>query len=164
MKTLYIVRHAKSSWSHADLTDFERPLNARGHADAPRMGSTLNNLGAKPTIIRTSAANRAVTTARLLAGALQFPVEAIDVDASMYGAGPVEIIALIRELPDTATEVMFVGHNPTMHILAHRLAGFQGDNIPTCGVVCVDFDVEHWKDAAAEQGVLRYFEYPKKNH
>ncbi len=161
MKTLYIVRHAKSSWDHEGLTDFERPLNKRGRSDAPLMGTVLKERGAQPAVIRTSAANRAMTTARLLSEALDFALERIEVDAGMYGAGPNEILTIIRQLPDEAREVMLVGHNPTMLMVAHRLGGFLGDNLPTCGIICIDFDAERWDETIGEQGVIRYYEYPK---
>jgi phosphohistidine phosphatase len=161
MKTLYIVRHAKSSWDHEGLTDFERPLNKRGRNDAPLMGTVLKERGAQPAVIRTSAANRAATTARLLAEALDFPLERIEVDAGMYGAGPNDILQSIQQLPADAHEAMLVGHNPTMLMIAHRLGGFLGDNLPTCAIVCIDFYASSWNEAAATQGRIRYYEYPK---
>jgi phosphohistidine phosphatase len=162
MKTLYIVRHAKSSWDHDGLTDFERPLNKRGQNDAPMMGTVLREREAQPSIIRTSAANRAITTARLLAEALDFPLDKIEVDAGMYGAGTLEIVAIVQSLPDEAKEVMLVGHNPTIHLVAQRFAGFDGGNVPTCGIFCIDFDVSSWMETASAEGRLRYYEYPKK--
>ncbi|MFZ1731881.1 MAG: histidine phosphatase family protein [Bacteroidota bacterium] len=163
MKTLYIVRHAKSDWGHEGLTDFERPLNSRGQSDAPRMGAILKDFQAAPKLIRASAANRAITTARLLASALDYPLESIQVDSGMYGAGLQEIVSIIRNLPEDAHEVMLVGHNPTMQMTAQALGGFHGENLPTCGIFCIDFAVDNWGEAAASQGTIRYFEYPKKH-
>ncbi|MBE0643633.1 MAG: histidine phosphatase family protein [Bacteroidetes bacterium] len=164
MKTLYIVRHAKSSWDHAGLTDFERPLNTRGQHDAPMMGTVLKDLGARPELIRCSAANRALTTARFLAESLAYPPESIDIDASLYGAGPLEILSVVHNLPEDVQEVMLVGHNPTMHMVANRMGGFQADNLPTCGIVCIDFNVESWEEVTVSPGTIRYYEYPKKQH
>lgn len=163
MKTLYIARHAKSSWDHEGATDFERPLNKRGHKDAPRMGAVLCGLGARPGLIRSSAALRAITTARYYADALEYPAEKIAVDAGMYGAGPIELIDIVVSFPDDVGEAMIVGHNPTMHMLAYRLAGFEAENLPTGGVVCVDLDVDTWKGVREARGRVRYFEYPKKH-
>jgi phosphohistidine phosphatase len=162
MKTLYIVRHAKSSWDHDGLSDFERPLNQRGHKDAPMMGTRLKHRQAVPAVIRASAANRAITTARLIAEELGYPLDRIEVDAGMYGAGPSDILAIVRELPENAEEAMLVGHNPTMQILAHRLGGFTGDNLPTCGICCIDIEAASWQEAASSTGRIRYYEYPKK--
>lgn len=163
MKTLYIARHAKSSWDHEGVSDFARPLNDRGHRDAPRMGIVLLGHGARPQLIRSSAAERAVTTARYLAEALDYPVEDIVIDREMYGAGPIELVDMIGGFPDTVDEAMLVGHNPTMHMLAYRLANFDAENLPTCGVVCVDLDAETWSAIRDVRGSIRYFEYPKKH-
>ncbi|MBN1448727.1 MAG: histidine phosphatase family protein [Bacteroidetes bacterium] len=163
MKTLYIVRHAKSSWKHETLTDFERPLNKRGRADAPLMGEILHTRGADVRIIRSSPANRALTTARLIAEGLDFPVENIETDERMYGAGDQQLLAMVRLFPDTTDEAMLVGHNPGMHFLAERLAGFTEDNLPTGAVVCVDFNVSSWSAVAPGMGSIRYVEYPKKH-
>jgi len=163
MKTLYIARHAKSSWKHGHLTDFERPLNKRGHSDAPMMGGILRERGANIRIIRSSPANRALTTARMIAEELGYPAENIETDERMYGAGSRELAAIVQMLPDDVDEAMVVGHNPAMMMLAEDLAGFDEDNLPTCGVVCVDFNVTSWRDALPGAGVIRYYEYPKKH-
>lgn len=163
MKTLYIARHAKSSWDHEGITDFERPLNTRGHKDAPRMGAVLHGLGARPGLIRSSAAERAITTARYYAEALGYRSEDIVVDAGMYGAGPIELIDMVATFPDEVGEAMIVGHNPTMHMLAYRLAGFEATNLPTAAVVCIDFEMNTWGSIRDTRGQVRYFEYPKKN-
>ena len=163
MKTLYITRHAKSSWKHAHITDFERPLNKRGHHDAPMMGGILRASGADIRIIRSSPANRAMTTARMIAEELGFPAENIETDERMYGAESRELAAIVQELPDSVDEVMIIGHNPGMMMLAERLAGFDEDNLPTCGIVCVDFDVKSWRDVGPGTGKIRYFEFPKRH-
>jgi phosphohistidine phosphatase len=163
VKTLYIVRHAKSSWDHDGISDFERPLNKRGHHDAPMMGAVLVGHGARPHLIRSSAAERAIHTARLLAGALSCSEEDIVADEGMYGAGPLELVDVIAGFPEDAREAMVVGHNPTMFMLAYRLGGFDAENLPTCGIVCIDFEMESWKDVRNVRGRIRYFEYPKKH-
>jgi phosphohistidine phosphatase len=162
MKTLYIVRHAKSSWSQDGITDFERPLNNRGLHDAPIMGSRLKQRKAAPAVIRSSAAMRAITTARLLAEVLEFPLENIEIDEGMYAAGSQDIYRIVRQLPQEAHAAMLVGHNPTMHMVANRLGGFSADNLPTCGICCIDFEVATWEEVLSAQGNLRYYEYPKK--
>ena len=163
MKTLYITRHAKSSWKHEHLTDFERPLNKRGHHDAPMMGAILREHGADIRIIRSSPANRALTTARMIAAELGYPAENIETDERMYGAGSRELTAIVQMLPDSIDEAMIVGHNPTMMMLAEDLAGFDEDNLPTCGIVCADFDVKSWREVLPGKGEIRYFEFPKKH-
>lgn len=161
MKTLYITRHAKSSWKDEHITDFERPLNKRGRHDAPLMGEILRERDADVRVIRSSPANRALVTARMIAEELGYPVENIETDERMYGAGSRELTVIVQMLPDSVDEAMVVGHNPAMMMLAGDLAGFDEDNLPTCGIVCVDFDVTSWRDVCPGEGVIRYFEYPK---
>jgi phosphohistidine phosphatase len=163
MKTLFVVRHAKSDWSHEGLSDFERPLNKRGRHDAPLMGSVLGERGAKPALIRASAATRAITTARLLAESLSISPDEVVADTAMYGAGPLELLDVVAGFDDDITEAMLVGHNPTMHMLAYRLCGFDEDNLPTCGIVCIDLEMDSWADVHGIRGKLRYYEYPKKH-
>lgn len=163
MKTLYLIRHAKSSWDHEGLTDFERPLNKRGEGDAPLMGGVLRGHGARPELIRSSAALRAITTAEQLAEVLSFPLDKIVVDEGMYGAAANDLLKIVRSFPDTVQEAMLVGHNPTMHILAERIAAFDEDNLPTCGAICIDFMVETWQEVSDTVGKIRYYEYPKKH-
>lgn len=127
------------------------------------MGRVLEELGARPAIIRASAAVRAITTARLIAEALSLAPDEVVADSAMYGAGPLELLDLVAAFSDEAGEAMLVGHNPTMHMLAYRLCGFEEDNLPTCGIVCVDFEMPSWADIHAVRGKLRYFEYPKKH-
>lgn len=163
MKTLYVVRHAKSSWDHEGITDFERPLNRRGRNDAPLMGRVLEELAAQPALIRASAAVRAITTARLIAEAMSLAPDEVVADSAMYGAGPLELLDMVSGFPDDVREAMLIGHNPTMHMLAYRLCGFEEDNLPTCGIVCIDFDMPTWADVHAVRGKLRYYEFPKKH-
>ncbi|MCB2203960.1 histidine phosphatase family protein [bacterium] len=163
MKTLFIVRHAKSSWKQEFLTDFERPLNKRGHRDAPVMAAVLKERGVKPDYIRCSPANRALTTARLLAEGLGYDLDHIETDEHMYGAGDRQLKTIVQQLPDSAETAMIVGHNPGMMMLANRLAGFEEDNLPTCGIVCVRFEAETWSAVDDREGTIEYFEYPKKH-
>lgn len=163
MKTLYIVRHAKSSWKHDNLTDFERPLNKRGHGDAPMMGRILADLGTTIGLLRSSPANRALTTARMLAEELQFPLDSIETDEHMYGAGHKQLFEIVAGFPDDVSDAMIVGHNPGSQYLAEFLTDFNEENLPTCGIVCIDFDVEYWKDILPGSGSLQFFEYPRRH-
>jgi phosphohistidine phosphatase len=161
MKTLYIVRHAKSSWKHDALTDFERPLNKRGHGDAPIMGGVLRERGAVVGLLRSSPANRALTTARMLAEALGFPLHNIDTDERMYGASDKQLLDIVRLFPDSIDNAMIVGHNPGSSMLAAMLGQFHESNLPTCGVVCIDFDLASWSGIQPGSGTTRYFEFPR---
>ena len=163
MKRLYLVRHAKSSWDDPDLSDIDRPLNKRGKKDAPIMGERLKNEHkAKPDLIISSPAKRAIRTARVIAKELGYPKEKIEIKDSLYASGVTAMLNVIHYLDDSLDEVMLFGHNPDLTSLANYLSNQQVDNIPTCGVFCVDFDVQSWQDVKEGNGIFKFFDYPKK--
>ena len=100
MKTIYLARHAKSSWDYPELDDFERPLNDRGRRDAPFMGSMLKKLKIKPDAIVSSPATRAATTARIFANQLSYPLEHIYYNEILYGADQTELCELIKTVQE----------------------------------------------------------------
>ena len=114
MKTLYLLRHAKSSWSFDELSDQERPLNDRGRDDAPVMGQALAKRRICPDLIVSSPAVRAMSTAVLVAREMQYPHEKIAVESGIYGADVDDLLTIIKDLPDTANSVLLVGHIPTI--------------------------------------------------
>ena len=163
MKTLYLVRHAKSSWNNANLSDHDRPLNGRGERDAPLMGKRLRRRKPQPTIIIASSAVRAETTATLLAEAIGYPTSELKIDARLYGAEPNDVVSIIRELDNAIDCAMLVGHNPTFTDLINTLGGCEIDNVPTCGMAVLTFPIENWAKISQVQGELLDFEYPKKD-
>ncbi len=164
MKSLLLCRHAKSSWSDTTLADIDRPLNKRGKRDAPLMGARLAMLGVKPDAIVSSPARRAYKTARHLAGTLGFPRKMILVINEIYGASPDILLAIIRAFDNQAAQVVMIGHNSEITVLANKLGGLGIDNVPTCGVVALDFAVRSWRDVAKGRGGRTFFEYPRKVH
>lgn len=148
MKTLLLVRHAKSSWGDPSLPDRERPLNERGKRDAPRMGKRLAELGVKPDVILSSPARRAFKTARILAGELGYKREDIRVDTRLYAAQPEVLLHVIRELCVGKKCVMLVGHNPELTETAHRYSAAI-THLPTCAVAEFAFAAGSWADALA---------------
>lgn len=162
MKKLVLLRHAKSDWNNVELSDFERPLNERGKQDAPEMGQRLaKKRDFKLDLIVTSPAKRALTTAKIIAEKLDFPEKKIVKEKSIYGAGVSEMLSLISKFDNAFQTVMLIGHNPTFTSLAYYLTHSPVDNIPTCGVFCIDFDVEKWQDVVESGGKLDFFDYPK---
>jgi phosphohistidine phosphatase len=161
MKQLFICRHAKSSWKHPELTDFDRPLNSRGKEDAPRMGNILADKGITPNLILTSPANRAKTTALTMADALNFPLEAIQENAGIYLADTGTLIKILGNLPADINSFMIFGHNPGFTDLANLLGDFYIDNMPTCSIVALQFDMDDWSKLKSVKGELMFFEYPK---
>lgn len=164
MKRLILIRHAKSSWGDPDLADRERPLNDRGKRDAPMMGRRLKQEHqANPDLILSSPAKRALKTARIIAAVIGYPGEKIEIKDSLYASGVHAMLDVIHYLDDALEEVMLFGHNPDITSLANALSDHQIENIPTCGVLRVDFEIKSWKEVAPGRGVIKFFDYPKKH-
>jgi phosphohistidine phosphatase len=163
MKTLYLVRHAKSSWKYPKLDDFERPLNKRGRKNAPFMGRLLQELNVAPDLVISSPANRAAMTARIIAAALDYPLEDIRYNETIYEFGEMALIDVVKKIDDAVNQAMVVGHNPATNGLANYIGDQPVGNIPTCGVFCVELDVSSWENIKAHCGTVKFFEYPKKH-
>jgi phosphohistidine phosphatase len=160
MKVLILVRHAKSSWADAGLADRDRPLNARGKRDAPWIGDFLKRQELVPDVILTSPAVRAEKTARKLAAAMGFDKRRIEVREEIYEAGTDQLRQLVAGLDPAVSRASLVGHNPVLTDFANELTGATIDNIPTAGIVAVEFDAEDWSRAG--QGRLLLFASPPK--
>lgn len=161
MKTLVLVRHAKSSWKDASLPDRDRPLNSRGKRDAPKMGRWLADLVGTPDLIVSSPATRAMATARVIAVAVGYPGDGIQEDERIYEAGPAEILEAIRGLDDRHDRVFLIGHNPGFTDLVNALTKPSIDNVPTCGVVVLGVATERWADVSRTTVRRAAFATPK---
>lgn len=163
MKTLYIIRHAKSSWEDPEKDDFDRPLNDRGKRDAPRMGKRLKEKGITPALMLTSPAKRALSTARRIGKVLKYSKDNIKTDKKLYHADEETILSVVRDLKDKHDVVMVFGHNPglTDFINSFQTGELDIDNLPTCGIVAFELDIPSWKDAAWGKGKISFFDYPK---
>jgi phosphohistidine phosphatase len=144
MKSVLVLRHAKSSWKHPDLTDHERPLNKRGKSDAPRMGRLLKREHLVPDIIISSTAMRARATAEVVAKASSYDGEIV-LDKSLYAAGPEAYLGVIHALSDEYVRVLIVGHNPGLEELVELLTG-EIHLMPTCSLAHVKFRVNKWSE------------------
>jgi phosphohistidine phosphatase len=144
MKTLLILRHAKSSWDNMQLTDYERPLNNRGKRDAPRMGKLLREQDLMPDLIITSSAERALTTAEAVALASDYEQE-IKHTRSFYHADPEPYIEALQQLDDSYERVMVVGHNPGIEELLEELTGLW-ERMPTAALAHVTLPIAHWHE------------------
>jgi len=149
MKTLFLVRHAKSSRDDPTLPDKERPLNDRGRRDAPRMGERLAKRDVKPDLILSSPAVRALATAEIVAKRLDYAIKDIVVDERLYGADPDDLLDVIHELGEKPKRVMLFGHNPEFAELAHRLSSEITD-LPTCAVAEFRFDIKSWSNVGKQ--------------
>src|SRR4030095_2808978 len=162
MRSLYLVRHAKSSWAHPELADRDRPLNDRGKTDALKMGRLLAERNDIPEHLVSSPAKRAYSTAKRIAGELGYNVKHIEKNDLLYLADADEFFKVISEIPKKIEKLMLFSHNYGITYFANYISGSNIENIPTCGIVRVDFEAGSWKDIEKQKGKLIYFEYPKK--
>jgi phosphohistidine phosphatase len=164
MKSLFIVRHAKSSWDYPHLRDFERPLNDRGRKNAPEMGKRLKKRSVKPQLIVSSPANRALSTAQLIAQELDYPFADIVKEPNLYHASSRTISKIVSTQPDHIRSLMIFGHNPGLTDFANDLLNHERiDNVPTSGVVAFNLPINSWKEIQQTHGQLFFFDFPKKS-
>ena len=161
MKTLYLVRHAKSSRDDPALSDRDRPLNDRGKADAAAMGKRLARRDVKPDLLMSSPALRALTTAQLLADEMGCARKDIVVDDRLYASSADTLLAVTRALEPTLDSVMLVGHNPEFTEFVQRLSGKHID-MPTCAVAEFRFDRTQWTDIGTVEPHQPVIDSPKK--
>ena len=161
MKRLFLIRHAKSSWDDATLADRDRPLNERGRRDAPKIGGRLARREVKPDLILSSPALRALTTAKIIAGKLDYRRKHIVVDDRLYAAQTDDLLEVIHALDDSLQCVMIVGHNPELSELAQRLCG-EIDHLPTGAVAEFGFALTSWSDIGTSPAATVAFDSPKK--
>ncbi len=163
MKHLYLIRHAKSSWSDPTASDFERKLNKRGKRDAPFMGSRLAKYEIIPDAIYASPAKRARKTALAVAKKIGFPQGNITFDDTLYTFTIAELFGVVQNISDKENVVFIVGHNYAITDLAVTLTGASIENVPTAGIVGIDLKITSWKDVSPGTCKLLFFDYPKKH-
>ncbi len=162
MKTLTLLRHAKSSWKDTGLQDRDRPLNGRGQRDAPVMAQRINQAGIRPSLILTSPAVRAWTTAKSIAHEIGYPPEFLQQEDRLYHASTQRLLKIIADQDTGFNSLMIVGHNPGLTDFANHLVPDLTDNIPTCGFVSFEIDRDDWiLDHHAETRLV-VFDYPKR--
>ena len=160
MKTLYLIRHAKSSWSF-DLSDHDRPLGKRGRKDVVKMGKHLLANQPPPEVLMSSTASRAFYTALHICDAFGIDEGNIRLNPKLYHAGASEILDIVKQAPNCERLAIF-GHNPGFTSAANALANLNFDNVPTCGIVGINLDIKYWKDIQFGQGLLSFFYFPKE--
>lgn len=161
MKTLYLVRHAKSSWNDRSLDDIDRPLNGRGKRDAPDMGRRLARQGHWPGQVIASPARRARDTARAICAELDIAADTIHIDEDLYFSGVEGMLRAIERADDAHDTLMLVGHNPTMTELANLLGDLGEWNMPTCAIAIIGFDMASWGLVRTVDGRLLGYDTPK---
>ncbi len=170
MKTLSILRHAKSSWSDLALPDFERPLAPRGWKAAPLMGRHMRSIGLSPDKVLCSTAVRTRETANLAlaeVGARDLPIV---YDAAIYEASAPALMERLRRLEPEIDHLLMIGHNPGLQDLILSLTGERlegpyatiADKLPTGALVVVDLTIDDWSQVGRGCGTVRHFATPRQ--
>jgi phosphohistidine phosphatase len=162
MKTLFLIRHAKSSWDDTALPDKDRPLSDRGRRDAPKMGKRLAKRDVKPDLILSSPARRALTTAEIIAKKLDYKRKNIVVEDRLYSGAVHDLLNVVQKLGDKLERVMLFGHNPELTELAHRLSS-EITHMPTCAVAEFMFSAKSWSNIGKAKLAKVALDYPKKS-
>ena len=161
MKTVYLIRHAKSSWDYPHLDDRDRPLKGRGIRDAHLMAALFQEVQPVPAMV-SSPATRALHTAMIFARNFAQTLDYVQTDEVLYDISVSQLISYLRKSPESMESVMVFGHNPTITAFLNRCVDLRIENVPTSGVACLRFDVGVWKDLDFEAELL-FFDFPK-NH
>ncbi|WP_074241725.1 SixA phosphatase family protein [Chitinophaga niabensis] len=162
MKTLLLIRHAKSSWNDPDMDDFDRPLNKRGKLNAPEMATRLLTRGTVPELIISSPAKRARATARIMAKEWKYPKEAILLEEELYLCYASTFLKVITKIDDDFKAVAIFAHNPGITDFANYLTEeIRIDNVPTTGIFGIEAETDHWEDFDRAKKRFLFFDYPK---
>jgi phosphohistidine phosphatase len=161
MKTLLLIRHAKSSWEQPDLSDFDRPLNERGKKDAPEMAKRVKEKGIEIDHLLSSTAKRAKKTAKYFAEEFGFKKEDIKLVEELYGATQSEFLQAVKDIDDKYKTVALFSHNPGITDFASSLTNVRIDDMPTCAVFALQIETDSWKDFQNAEKNFLFFDYPK---
>lgn len=163
MKTLYLVRHAKSAWENNELMDIDRPLNDRGYRDAHAMSILLNQKENIPDLLISSPAIRAITTALIFLRNFKLPVDKLAIKDGIYESTMEEFLSVIVQSGQEHNNIMIFGHNSAITSVSNELSNTFIENIPTAGVVKITFNIDNWKEIKKHKGSLELFQHPKSN-
>lgn len=163
MKTLYLIRHAKSDWSIDHLSDIDRPLNERGYNDAHKMSLSLKEKKIIPDLIISSPAVRAISTALIFSRALNYDPKSILINKNLYDTPVKEYLATISKIDSKHQIVFLFGHNPTITNSANALTNALAEEMPTCAIVGIHSEVKDWDAFSKNINALTLFDIPK-NH
>jgi phosphohistidine phosphatase len=161
MKSLILVRHAKSSWEAVGIDDFDRPLNDRGKQDAPIMAKRLKNKNIDIDLFISSPAKRALRTAKYFAEEFDIDKKEIDQIDKLYGASVSVFLEVITSINDKHKTAALFSHNPGITEFANTLTTVHIDNMPTCSMFAVQADTDKWADFLRSEKKFLFFDYPK---
>ena len=156
MKTLYLVRHAKSSWKH-DVDDHKRPLKGRGERDGKLVSEKVRDEIEPPQKIISSDATRALSTAIFFKKALKIEDANFETNHELYDFSGQSVMRIIKSLDNSLNRVMIVGHNHAFTSVANMLGNSYIENVPTCGFVMLEFDEKNWSDITTGKTIKTIF-------
>ena len=163
MKTLLLIRHAKSDWGNPLLADFERPLNERGKRDAPMMGKRLVEKKIHIDQFISSPAKRAKKTAIAIAKEYKTDKDDLVFEQSLYGAGPDVFNEVISKVKDKHDVIAIFSHNPGITEFSNALTNVRIDDMPTCSMFALSIDTDSWSDFEDAKKKFLFFDYPKSS-
>jgi len=161
LKTLILVRHAKSSWDSIGLDDAERPLNERGKKDAPEMAGRLKDKKVEVEIFISSPAKRAHKTAKYFAEEFGLNKKEVLIVTKLYGASVGTFLEVVTSIEDKYKTAAIFSHNPGITEFANTLSSVHTDNIPTSGIFAVQANTNKWSDFTKAEKNFLFFDYPK---
>jgi phosphohistidine phosphatase len=162
MKEIIFVRHAKSDWGNEFLKDIDRHLSERGYSDAYFLSDWFVKNKTSPARIVTSTATRALNTALIFSRAMDFKLENFALEKRIYEASSAKIAGVIKEQDNSVSSIMLFGHNPGFTDICNELSDdLFFDNVPTCGIVSFNFDIQNWSELVSKKGKLNYYQFPK---
>ncbi len=163
MKTLYIVRHAKSSWDYDGINDIDRPLKKRGIEDAYLLSQILSKKIGTPSVFISSSANRALHTAMIFTYAFNYPLSHLKISKSLYSFSDGYLIKTVKALDDSFNSAIIFSHDHGISDFVNKFGDKEFDHVPTCGVVGITFNTDHWKNIKTGRTILTEFpEFHKK--
>ncbi len=160
MKTVYIVRHAKSSWKYEGISDIDRPLKKRGINDAYLISTVLKNKISRPDAFVSSSAIRALHTALIFAGNFNFPLSNLVIKKSLYNFSDGYLVKSIIALDDAYDSAFIFSHDHGITSFVNKYGDRAIPHFPTAGVVGISFDVKHWKSIKPKKGKTVLVEFP----
>ena len=163
MKQVLLIRHAKSDWNNSELSDFERPLNKRGNKDAPAMAERLLKKHLIPQAIISSPAVRALTTAKYFAEVFNIDKKEIQKERAIYEALPNNLLNVVNGLDNKFDFIALFGHNPGITNLAISLCDTDIYDMPTCGMILIEFPFDDWKLISKNTGEEKLYDFPKND-
>lgn len=160
-KHLLIVRHAKSDWNDYNLKDYDRPLNDRGMRNAPEMATRLVQKNLIPEKLISSPAVRALSTAESFAEIFHYDKKTITKIEEIYEAHTATLLEIVNGISNKYNYVALFGHNPGVTNLVVKLTDADIYDIPTCGLVLIEFPFDDWKMISSGTGQVKLYDFPK---